>query len=303
MDTSRASGPGPSRNRAASTMSRAERSPALSASTMLSTPPPRSPVLGATYPPAYNLFQHSPARLPEDNTGVDPGPGPLRHPRPLTAADLHMQLEKEQEAAVNRLTRELALLRQQTASVVSNTSSTSAGVVPEAGGRSARAPSTSSSQRRHRSSSSLSNRSVQTAMTTAPSVSSSAAGTTNGVAGSTISGIAPPRESFIPSSHSTSRDPLSRQSSVASRRSETSSPSIMSGDPHAGYGSGRHSFSAAAPLGAPAGHRLSSGAISVRHDDAGQTRAELDMVKRENEALKQRIRELERQVRDSGKPE
>ena len=26
--------------------------------------------------------------------------GPLRHPRPLTAADLHMQLEKEQEAVV-----------------------------------------------------------------------------------------------------------------------------------------------------------------------------------------------------------
>ena len=28
-------------------------------------------------------------------------PGPLRHPRPLTAADLHMQLEKEQEAVVS----------------------------------------------------------------------------------------------------------------------------------------------------------------------------------------------------------
>ena len=27
--------------------------------------------------------------------------GPLRHPRPLTAADLHMQLEKEQEAVVS----------------------------------------------------------------------------------------------------------------------------------------------------------------------------------------------------------
>ena len=58
-----------------------------------------------------------------DNTGVGIGPGmraqtlhihlqsilqltqgnlgPLRHPRPLTAADLHMQLEKEQEAVVS----------------------------------------------------------------------------------------------------------------------------------------------------------------------------------------------------------
>jgi len=56
-----------------------------------------------------------------DNTGVGVGPGmtlvplsrrvfgllsayisigPIRHPRPLTAADLHMQLEKEQEAVV-----------------------------------------------------------------------------------------------------------------------------------------------------------------------------------------------------------
>ena len=28
--------------------------------------------------------------------------GPLRHPRPLTAADLHMQLEKEQEGIVSQ---------------------------------------------------------------------------------------------------------------------------------------------------------------------------------------------------------
>ena len=32
---------------------------------------------------------------------IPPFPGPLRHPRPLTAADLHMQLEKEQEAVVS----------------------------------------------------------------------------------------------------------------------------------------------------------------------------------------------------------
>jgi len=38
-----------------------------------------------------------------DNTGVGAGPGPLRHPRPLTAADLHLQLEKEQEAVVSVL--------------------------------------------------------------------------------------------------------------------------------------------------------------------------------------------------------
>jgi hypothetical protein len=36
-----------------------------------------------------------------DNTGVGTGPGPMRHPRPLTAADLHLVLEKEQEAVVS----------------------------------------------------------------------------------------------------------------------------------------------------------------------------------------------------------
>lgn len=36
-----------------------------------------------------------------DNTGVGSGPGPLRHPRPLTAAELHLELEKEQEAVVS----------------------------------------------------------------------------------------------------------------------------------------------------------------------------------------------------------
>jgi hypothetical protein len=41
------------------------------------------------------------ASVPGDNTGVGTGPGPLRHPRPLTAADLHLQLEKEQEAVVS----------------------------------------------------------------------------------------------------------------------------------------------------------------------------------------------------------
>lgn len=36
----------------------------------------------------------------QDNTGVGAGPGPLRHPRPLTAAELHSQLEQEQELLV-----------------------------------------------------------------------------------------------------------------------------------------------------------------------------------------------------------
>ncbi|POS87838.1 hypothetical protein EPUL_000749 [Erysiphe pulchra] len=65
----------------------------------------------------------------EKAAGIDagPGPGPLRLPKPLTAVDLYAQLEKEQEAVVNKLTRELSLLRAaQNTSVVSSVSSTSA---------------------------------------------------------------------------------------------------------------------------------------------------------------------------------
>jgi hypothetical protein len=39
----------------------------------------------------------------QDNSGVGAGPGPLRHPRPLTAAELHQQLEQEQELLVRCL--------------------------------------------------------------------------------------------------------------------------------------------------------------------------------------------------------
>lgn len=48
-----------------------------------------SPVLTASHP-------HTNAPLNEPSVG----PGPLRHPRPLTTAELHHELEKEQEAVV-----------------------------------------------------------------------------------------------------------------------------------------------------------------------------------------------------------
>lgn len=63
---------------------------------------------------AVNIVPHAAASLPSPRLStassmttpsVEPastisGPGPLRHPRPLTAAELHQQLEKEQEAVV-----------------------------------------------------------------------------------------------------------------------------------------------------------------------------------------------------------
>ncbi|KAL4956159.1 hypothetical protein BDW69DRAFT_159187 [Aspergillus filifer] len=51
--------------------------------------------------------------------------GPLRQPKPLSPSDIHSILEQEQEAMVNRLSRELSLLRHQTSSVASTASSTS----------------------------------------------------------------------------------------------------------------------------------------------------------------------------------
>ena len=234
--------------------------------------------------------------------------GPLRHPRPLTAADLHMQLEKEQEAVVNRLTRELSLLRQQSASVASTTSSTSTGL-PDLTDQNANHMISGTSHptpsRRHRSSSSLSARSMNTAATTATGhtgLSGSTVGTTGGVSGSTISGIAPPRDTTAPYQHQ--RDPLSRQSSVASRRSEASSPSLSSsyyqGDHfptlyahrHTGSGSQAH---------LPSQQPLNLGSVrsayvpsTQRYEEVAHHRSELEIVKRENEALRRRIRDLER---------
>jgi len=59
---------------------------------------PASPGIGPAALSSANI--PSTGATPGDNTGVGAGPGPLRHPRPLTAADLHLQLEKEQEAVV-----------------------------------------------------------------------------------------------------------------------------------------------------------------------------------------------------------
>lgn len=43
----------------------------------------------------------------EDNSAVGSGPGPIRHPRPLTAAELHSELEREQEAVVSLISASL----------------------------------------------------------------------------------------------------------------------------------------------------------------------------------------------------
>lgn len=88
---------------------------------------------------------------------VDAAGVPMRHPRPLTAAELHLELEKEQEAVVNRLTRELSQLRAHSASVASTASSAASGMHVE---QDMTGPTHPTSARRHRSSSSVSRSSM-----------------------------------------------------------------------------------------------------------------------------------------------
>ncbi|MCJ1398930.1 hypothetical protein MMC11_002131 [Xylographa trunciseda] len=236
-----------------------------------------------------------PSNTMADNTGVGSGPGPLRHPRPLTAADLHLELEKEQEAVVNRLTRELSLLRQQSASVASTTSSTSAELTDQSPSNMNFGASHPTPSRRHRSSSNLSSRSINAA----------------GVSSSTVSGIVPARETTLhPSSNS--RDSLSRQSSVtSSRRSELPSPSLPStltqGDQFPTTQTHRHSSTSqysypqnlhmtahGMPQGDARSPTRTSAVGTARFEEAAYHRSELESAKQENDILRRRIRDLER---------
>ena len=157
--------------------------------------------------------------------------------------------------------------------------------------------------RRHRSSSNLSARSANTAATTATGItgtSGSTVGTTAGVAGSTVSGIAPARDVSAPYPYA--RDPLSRQSSFASRRSEASSPSLSSslhqGDHFPNYHTHRHSGSASYNQPPPSSQQTTITRVpsTQRYEEAAHHRTELEIVKRENEALRRRIQELERNL-------
>ncbi|KAK4145558.1 uncharacterized protein C8A04DRAFT_10520 [Dichotomopilus funicola] len=288
---------------------------AVNASTSSSLPSPG-------FQPATSL----PGQAMGDNTGVGPGPGPLRHPRPITAADLHLQLEKEQEAVVNRLTRELSVLRAaQNASVVSNASSTSASAsgtepAPWSDGVSQH-PSLGSSHyqpvRHQRTSSSASSRSL---VANAGSVSAAS------VIG--ISSPAPVRPTAQPPIPimGTGGVPLSRQNSSASRRSRTGSPSPAphslsgsythhhhhhpAGEPGSlpGYFASRNPTSVPIPIRSQSGasvatttSELSPGIMQAtsRFEETALRRAELEEYKRENEALRRRVQELEKLVRDA----
>ncbi|PSS03500.1 hypothetical protein BD289DRAFT_470890 [Coniella lustricola] len=258
------------------------------------------------------------AQPPADAASTISGPGPVRHPRPLTAADLHQQLEKEQEAVVNRLTRELDLLRQaQNASVVSNASSTSAsatGAAPEVpiipdgrqhllSGSGFSIP-LSSGRRHNRSGSSASARSIAATIGSASAAGGPAASTSV----VNITAPAPIRPGAVSLSRQNSTQSHSRQSLSSSPAHASSwASSHMADAAHSGYfphrppppgAAGPASIPSATPT--PGSEHISPAIMSAtsRFEETAFYRHELDSVKRENEGLKRRIRDLERMVRE-----
>ncbi|KAM0270840.1 hypothetical protein ACHAQH_009321 [Verticillium albo-atrum] len=231
--------------------------------------------------------------------GVVSGPGPIRHPRPLTAADLHIQLEKEQEAVVNRLTRELQLLRAaHNASTVSNASSTSTGntateqpTPPVDTGLLSGAGFSTAGRRHNRTASSTSARSLAATM-------GSANASTTSIPTRTVPGAS-----------------LSRQNSSTSHPSipgtSPSAADLMSGSgyfhpsqrvpPHIATGSGSLATPASQEQQQPLSPSLVPG--TVRYEETLLHREQLEVALQENEALKRRIRELERLVRERRRSE
>lgn len=225
---------------------------------------------------------------------------------------------------MNRLTRELSVLRAaQNASVVSNASSTSASATGTEPGQWGDGLGASHYQpvRHNRTSSSASTRSFTANV---GSVS------TTSLVG--ISSPAPVRPGAHPPI-AIGGISLSRQNSAASRRSRAGSPSPA---PHSLSSSYSHHpggepgslpgyFNARVPIRTQSGTSTSALATPVstatttttnttttaselspgilpatsRYEETALRRAELDEVKRENEALRRRVRELERMVRDA----
>ena len=194
------------------------------------------------------------------------------------------------------------------ASVVSNASSTSTGL-PDSGDHSSNhllsGPShpVPSQRQHHRTSSNTSIRSI-----TAGSLN-----TTGGIAGSVASGVFPDRSRGSISRHDSipQAQSMSRQNSTTgSRRSGASSPapinsaqsSYQNPDHFPHFYQQRPSIPHREPsAGAGIEHLRSDSITSVqttgRYEETIYHRNELDSVKRENEALKRRIRELERTLR------
>ncbi|KAK8066510.1 hypothetical protein PG997_013257 [Apiospora hydei] len=249
-------------------------------STSLPSPPlPASSSNPAALPMA---MPPPPAPATARQDPAETGPGPIRHPRPLTAAELHQQLEQEQELLVNRLTRDLTILRaQQNSSVVSNTSSTSASASID------QPPDLSQPRRRRR-------------VGHGPAVRRALDGRRRR---SALEAARNPNRSSAMS--------MSRQNSTTSHRSASRnhSPNPFSRHDSDYVGSltsasggyfPRRQISTHGSVAATPRSELSPGLMpaTLRYEETAHYRQELETAKRENENLKRRIKELEKVVRE-----
>ncbi|KAG9517632.1 hypothetical protein KCV07_g6081, partial [Aureobasidium melanogenum] len=220
---------------------------------------------------------------------------PMRHPHPLTAAELHLELEKEQEAVVNRLTRELSALRaQHSASVASNASQTSSNQALDTGlshptpTRQHRSSSTASSRSLSNPSASSSHVNIQHPQPTAPlaGVSQASFDRAAAAAGSTTTN---PSISRNPSIRSTS----GHSTPALTPASATSLPRRPSLSQAASAISTAGSFTPGSFTPGPVSPYTSTSSTA----EIASSRAELELVKQENEALRQRVKALERALR------
>lgn len=174
------------------------------------------------------------------------------------------------------MTRELSLLRQQTASVASTTSSTSTlNEPPDSvvhGSPSLGSSTHSHSYRRQRSSSSLSSHT--------PSVQSNQA---------SVTGIAPSR---ITEHH---RTPRSREPSLTHRRPSIGTLNSYTQHPHPDHVSHFGNSPSIYPhrTSVPQTHLGLSSSSLARYEEAALHKSELETTRRENEQLRRRVRELE----------
>ncbi|KAF3929481.1 hypothetical protein ABW19_dt0200178 [Dactylella cylindrospora] len=282
-------------------------------------------------PPSPGGSIRSVSSISGSETGVGNGPGPTRLPRQLSPAEIHAELEKEQEAAVNRLTRQLSILRAQ--QQVSPTSH------PISDDLSSTYPSSSYLSPRSRRTSS----NASTALTNAATIGSTMAGSSLSRQ-SSIQSLSAARDPTSGSGTTTTRPapiPMSRQSSVrsisGSRASGRNSPALGDSEspypyfgsqyyytsPHLHPGSGswkdsvgmvhlhnhhqsrerEREYAGSETGGSERGLGVSyssSAGGHPRYEEVLTARNELENVKKENEKLKEKIRELERALAGVG---
>ncbi|KAI9661004.1 MAG: hypothetical protein M1821_009331 [Bathelium mastoideum] len=267
-------------------------------------PLPLSPSGGSV--PARNRRPSIPAPLSpplHSTVGGESGGIPMRHPQPRTAAELYGEMEKEQEGIVNRLTRELSQLRAQTASAASNASASSTSTtstnLPSAAADPhstlLTGPTHPTPSRRHRSSSSLSRTSATAAIAGLHSSSLEHARLSSAIAGSNREYPAPPP----PSSARAHSGSLSTAGTAAT--SNTTAAAGSSGVPSAVELQRQPSAASATSVASGRSALPSPSLTSARVAEAARERAELETAKAENAVLRERVRELERVLREQGR--